>query len=302
MEQFDEFGFPTEYPPEILSSMHSQLRIPAEKFRQLHICFDAANNLYARIPLDKLYDLCSRYLSPISQEDFLDVAEIIAHERGNHYAVIRREIFHEELPPGGPMDRELIAEHLYSVGDEYYYALEKQQEGKPWYTPDWSEFVKYADQFFIESTPQQYLLTRYLQNTQRKLRCPPIEITEEFSSQLRMDEDIQHIIDEGQRLGVRFQDQQDFRDFLDLLLKLSHHTRRYSHRGHTSAELGLPALSAEKVLKDVSYDNNYIDPLAKIGHMLRAKCHNPTTTSGKPSRNTPCPCGSGRKYKNCCGK
>ena len=25
-------------------------------------------------------------------------------------------------------------------------------------------------------------------------------------------------------------------------------------------------------------------------------------TSGLPGRNDPCPCGSGKKYKNCCGK
>jgi hypothetical protein len=26
----------------------------------------------------------------------------------------------------------------------------------------------------------------------------------------------------------------------------------------------------------------------------------PTTTVGRPGRNEPCPCGSGRKYKQCC--
>lgn len=302
MEQFDEFGFPSEYPPELLSRMRSQLHLSAEEFRQLHLCFDAASNLYAIISLDKLYDLCCRYLPPISREDFLDATEIIAHECGNPYAIVRREIFHDELPPGGPMDRELVAEHLYAVGDEYYYVLEEGQEGKPWYVPDWSEFVKYADQFYIESTPQQHLLTRYLQNTQRKLHCPPTEITEEFCSFLKMGEDIQYIIDEGQRLGVRFQNRQDFRDFLNLLLKLSHHTRRYIHRGHTPAELELPVQTVEDVLDQLSYDNDYVDPLDKMGQMLCTNLCNPTTISGKPSRNAPCPCGSGRKYKNCCGK
>ena len=28
----------------------------------------------------------------------------------------------------------------------------------------------------------------------------------------------------------------------------------------------------------------------------------PVTNSGKIGRNEPCPCGSGKKYKNCCGK
>jgi len=28
----------------------------------------------------------------------------------------------------------------------------------------------------------------------------------------------------------------------------------------------------------------------------------PIRTEGKPKRNAPCPCGSGKKYKQCCGK
>jgi len=28
----------------------------------------------------------------------------------------------------------------------------------------------------------------------------------------------------------------------------------------------------------------------------------PIHTQGKPERNGPCPCGSGKKYKQCCGK
>lgn len=86
-----------------------------------------------------------------------------------------------------------------------------------------------------------------------------------------------------------------------LLVKLGHHTRCYSHRGHTPAELGLPKPIVDNVLQEVSYDNNYVDPLAKIGPMLRTKLYLPATISSKSSRNGPCPCGS-RKFKNCCGK
>jgi len=30
--------------------------------------------------------------------------------------------------------------------------------------------------------------------------------------------------------------------------------------------------------------------------------HTPYIAPHKPKRNDPCPCGSGKKYKNCCGK
>lgn len=302
MEQFDEYGFPSAYPPQILDQMRSQLRISAEEFRQLHLCFDAANNLYATITLKELYGLCSRYFPSLTQEDFLEAAEVIAHEDRRHYSIVPREIFHKDTPSEDPMDQELVADHLYAFDDTHYYDLVEQQKHKPLYAPDWTEFSKFADQYYIEPSLQHQALARYLQNTQRKLRCPPAEIVDEFYCQLQADDDLQYIIQWGQRLGIRFQDQRDFRNFLVLLLKLSHHTRRYIHRGHTPAELELPPQTLEDVLNNVSYDNNYIDPLEKLGHMLRAKTSQPTTTSGNPARNAPCPCGSGRKYKNCCGK
>lgn len=301
MERFNEYGFPAVYPAAVLAEMQEALPLSPEEFRLLHLCFDAANNLYSLIPLGKLYEICCKFLPVLSEEAFLQAAEVIAHEKDNHYQILRKEIFHEEQTSADPMDRELVAEHLYIVDEKYYYETEQAQSGKPWYIPEPLEFLKYAQQYYREDTSQQQMIYRYLQNTQRKLHDSPAEITEELCLQLQMDTDYQAIIDEAQHLGVKFADDQDFSSFLALLLKLSHHTRRYVHRGHTPAELGLPEPSLKDVLKQVSYDNSYIAPLQKAADLLRAYTQQ-STVSGKPSRNGPCPCGSGRKYKNCCGK
>ncbi|MDR3184029.1 MAG: SEC-C domain-containing protein, partial [Prevotellaceae bacterium] len=34
----------------------------------------------------------------------------------------------------------------------------------------------------------------------------------------------------------------------------------------------------------------------------RLEVHTPVTVAKKTSRNDPCPCGSGKKFKHCCGK
>lgn len=302
MERFNEYGFPAVYPAAVLAEMQEALPLSPEEFRLLHLCFDAANNLYSLIPLGKLYEICCKFLPVLSEEAFLQAAEVIAHEKGNYYQILRKEIFYEDQTSEDPMDRELVANHLYEIGAEYYYKTKKAQEGKPWYTPDWPEFVKYADHYYYEETSQLRLMSRYLQNAQRKLRCSPEDIVDQLTLHFQMDQDIQGAIDEAQRFGVRFQDDRDFRNFLSLLLKLGHHTRRYHHRGHTPAELGLPEPTISDTLEQVTYDNNYIDPFQKAADLFRAFADRPTTTSGKPSRNAPCPCGSGRKYKNCCGK
>lgn len=300
-EFWDEYGFPVDFPPEILNRMKDSLHISQEVFETIHSYFDAANNLYARISLRMLYKIYNSQNPPVSQEDFLDAAEIISHEQ-NYYAIVRPEVFHEDAAPSQPMDQELVAEHLYAVDEEDYYEMEAAQEGKPWYIPDRESFLAYADSYYMQQTPQLLEMADALRGTQRKLHCPPMEVAEEIEMLLRMDSSLQSIVDESQRLGIRFQNRQAFQEFLRLLLELSHHTRRYIHRGHTPAELGLPQQSLEQAMEETSYAPYYRDPLANMYAVLKGKNGDASTVSGKPARNAPCPCGSGRKYKNCCGK
>ena len=59
-----------------------------------------------------------------------------------------------------------------------------------------------------------------------------------------------------------------------LLVELSNHTRLWSNNGHTPSELaGRPPV------------------VGRADHK-----------SKKIGRNDPCPCGSGKKYKRCCGR
>lgn len=300
-ECLDEYGFPETFTPSVLSQMREKLRVSQDVFQNIHSYFDAAVNLYARIPLGKLFEIYNDQNPPISQEDFLEAAYIIAHE-SNHYAIVQRNLFHEELPLSDPMEQELIAEYLYALGDDEYDELEQAQEGKPWYIPAREEFLKYADDYYHEETPQLLALTNFLQNTQRKLHCPPQEIADEVEGLLGIDATLLDIVDDVHRLGVRFRDQQDYEMFVRLCLNLSHHTRRHSHRGFTPAELGLAQQNLSDVLAEVPFDDDYRDPLEAMGQLLRTNLIPAPTVTGKPSKNAPCPCGSRRKYKNCCGK
>ena len=46
-----------------------------------------------------------------------------------------------------------------------------------------------------------------------------------------------------------------------------------------------------------------IPSIQRIDFVKAAKARNPTKRStAKVGRNDPCPCGSGRKFKNCCGQ
>ena len=297
-EFVDEYGFPIEFPETVLENMRSALNISEVVFRTLHDYFNAASNLYARIPLRMLYEIYNSQNPPISEDDFLDAAEVISHGR-NHYAIVPRKVFYDENPE---TELELVAEHLYALGDDEYYKVEQAQADKDWYIPSREEFLKHSDSFYTEESPQLLALTNFLRNTQRKLHCPHREITEELEMLFRLDHTLQEILNDARRFGVSFQTQADLRLFIKLCLDLSHHTRRYIHKGHTPAELGLPRVSVDEAMATVTYDEHWRDPLADLAENLRALTKKNPAVSGKPARNAPCPCGSGRKYKNCCGK
>jgi len=63
------------------------------------------------------------------------------------------------------------------------------------------------------------------------------------------------------------------------------------------------SMEEEDLIKDAlntRADRNGLDPVwGSDGELLRDE---PVVTTGKVGRNDPCPCGSGKKYKKCCGK
>jgi len=300
-EFVDDYEFPLTFPESVLTNMRKALNISPEVYGTLHAYFDAASNLYARIPLKKLYEIYNSQNFSIPEDDFLAVAEIISHER-SHYAIVSPSVFSEENPKKEGLEQELVSEHLYAFGDEDYLAMAKEQAGMTWYIPEREQFLKYADDRYMEEIPQRLALANFLRNTQRKSICPPEEIAEELQDLFRLDYSIQDVLEDAQRLGVRFENQRDLRMFVKLCIDLSYHSRRYVHCGHTLAELGMIKKNIDEVMDEVYYDENYRDPLKEMGDLLRSHFVEKKTITGKPAKNAPCPCGSGRKYKNCCGK
>lgn len=299
----DECGFPLVYEKTALARMQAKINLPAEIIELIRRYFSAASNLYAKIPLRKLYAIYNSQNELLSESVFLQVADLISHEQ-HYYAILGREVFWEDEFPSGPMDRELVAEHLYAISDEYYYETDMRQEGVQYYIPEKDEFLKYADEHYIENTPQYTAMMRYLQNSQRNLRCPPGEIAADLHLAMTMGDDYGSMTDNAQRLGVRFDSERDFYTYLKLLIEMCRHTRQFNRRGHTPEECNAPVEDIDLIAAGIQYEGEYEDSFTKTAKLLRTALDKPqsNTLSGTPSRNAPCPCGSSRKYKNCCGK
>ncbi len=143
---------------------------------------------------------------------------------------------------------------------------------KPRYIPTKAEFLKYADPDYYETTAytqelEQYLRTSCHLDTQRLS-----ELMIELHYAIVLEAPMQRLLDLFVEYGVELS-AGELHTISKLLVELSNHTRLWSNNGHTPSELaGRPPV---------------------VG---RADHKSPD------GRNNPCPCGSGKKYKRCCGR
>lgn len=292
--------FPEEYSKDVLEAMYKSLTVPVETVDLLREYFDCAAELYGIIPLRKLLDIYNTHNSPISEKEFLRVAEAFRHER-HTYAILGQEALYEDAPVSSPIDRELVAQHLYYSDLEDYYALAEGQRGKPFYIPEKEEFLRAnTDQCYPETVQSKRMLA-YLKK--KKLQCHPEKVLLEMQDLLNIDVDFNGIAEDMTRLGLQCTGLQDAQTFFGLLAELNNHTRKLVNRGHTPVQLSRNGSERNKPCQNLRVLSNS-KAITKLPTTIEQPIFAPllNVVSGKPSRNGPCPCGSGRKYKNCCGK
>ena len=280
--------------------MYERLGVPEETVSLLREYFDCAAELYGIIPLSKLLDIYNTHNTPISENDFLRVAEVFRHER-HTYAILGQEALYEDAPLSAPIDRELVAQHLYYDDLEDYYALAEGQQGKPFYIPEKEEFLRASTDQCYPETVQSKKMLAYLRK--KKLRCPPEEVLLEMQDLLNIDWEFNDIAEDMARLGLQCTSLQDAQTFFGLLADLNNHTRKLVNRGHAPVQLSRTRSKQNKTYQNLRVLSNN-KPIAEPPISIEQPLAVPPlkVVSNKPSRNGPCPCGSGRKYKNCCGK
>lgn len=144
-------------------------------------------------------------------------------------------------------------------------------QGKPYYVPDKAELLKYADDSYFEITPQltalgNYVLAHMSDNTEM------VEyLVDDIQLAASLEVSIQELLYEFERRNLTFVNKKQAEQVVALIIDVHNHTRLWSNCGHTPNELKPGTI-------------NNVRNVQKTG------------------RNEPCPCGSGLKYKKCCGK
>lgn len=147
---------------------------------------------------------------------------------------------------------------------------------KPRYIPGKAEFLKYADPDYYEPTPFAALMERYLLEDAGLCREVVAELMSELHYAIILESGVKDLF------GLLYEYQvpietDDLQLIADLLSGIKNNTRIWSNNGHTPNEI---------------FEQYEREQFKKLQSLKAAKV----------GRNDPCPCGSGKKYKKCCGR
>ena len=146
---------------------------------------------------------------------------------------------------------------------------------KPRYVPDKTELLRYADPDYYEPTPSAMMMKRYLMEDADLNQEVSEGILSELHYAIVLEAKANTLLDLLRDYGLDIPG--DHRKILlDILSGIINSTRLWSNNGYTLDEL-----------LDLS---------------SRKRWNKLPSKADKVGRNDPCPCGSGKKYKKCCGR
>ncbi len=246
--------------------------------------FDAFANLYGIIPMKRAYRIIEKQNPELNltKEQFAEIVNDINTDQKYYVIWSEEEVYDEDAEETDLFNKLLIAEYVLTFGDpEDYEKLVFEQGDRPFYVPEKDELLKYEDDFYYEKTKHITNLENYLRDDLGLSNYKGI--VEDFAGSLVIyDDEPDRVISELKRMGApkfkEFSSKEQAYKFFMLYTNLRNHTRKHTHRGHTPFEL------------DDCYE---IDGIIEDGVLSKVET---------PSRNGKCPCGSGKKYKRCCGK
>ena len=165
-------------------------------------------------------------------------------------------------------------------------ALLTQTKGKPQYLPPKEQLLLYKNDAFFEMTPELIALCNYIS----KELCQDPEVVTNLIDDIQfacsMESSLQDIMYEFENKNINFEHIEQVNTVVSLVTDVMNNTRLWSNRGYTPTEL-------YELTKEDSAVKSSLQPYRVLV--------NQQATSVKVGRNEPCVCGSGKKYKKCCG-
>lgn len=205
----------------------------------------------------------------------------------------------------------------------------RAQQGKPYYVPPKKELLAYSDPFYCEPTDAAQELKAFLEQRIRLSPVPASEVFDELLYGVRcLCADLPMVQARLRDMGVVFAHQRDAGAFVKLYEAFHNSTRMQYNRGYTPDELFAMLPPEDRIPRSFSLGPNIRKALADgtmapdalrrsileadlpseemrmdlLKEVSDAASKGAVQKKVKIGRNDLCPCGSGKKYKKCCGR
>lgn len=226
-------------------------------------CCSAAIYLYGVVPVAKLAEICGQY--GVGMADEKELTKFIEEQIrvGETYA-LRDGYLMDEMLLGSNMYR-----HVLKTQEPYEYYIPENKDG----------FLQYGE---LECQEPDENTQFFLDFLQKKCKLNEAQSQVAFytvQGSLRMNMGDEGILLSLKSAGCSLRSEKNKREALRQSYALNWHVRHWDLKGHTPRE--------------VQGDSEKVVPI--FGETVRK-------TEKKVYPNDPCPCGSGKKYKHCCGK
>lgn len=322
-------SIPETYSRRKLNAMYREIPLKDTVSRMLRKYFNAMANLYGVLSVKKAYEIISMQIPTlVSESEFLAFAEIARHECEDYFILGMDEIY-VDGQTSSVWEREIIDVTLLGEDITSYHDLLRSQQGKPYYVPEKKELLCYDDPFFCEDTPETQSLKKFLSDRFAldgdKLETIFIDIL--YGTRCK-NANLQEVLDRLHELGLEFSREADAHKFVEVYQNFHNHTRMQCNRGYTPDELFRMQPMEDRIPKSVSLGPNIRKAIADgamnanelrkgilsmelpseelrmslLKEISDVESSIPKEPKKKVGRNDPCPCGSGKKYKRCCGR
>ena len=321
--------FPECYSRYRLRNLYKGIPPSADVVKLLRTYFCAMSNLYGSIPLKKAYEIINEQNPDlISREEFIAFAKVAIHELDDYFIMGQDEIF-TNIDPLPFMEREIISVYILNDDISVYDDLLQSHFQKPYYIPEREILLKYKKREYTELNPETNAMKAFL----KKIFTNKPEKIKGFFD--RMILRIRSSSNPINNLQVVFDDpdfvleEEDIGVFVELYYKLSNNTRIPFNKGYTPNEMAsiLPAKPLQSItlgpnikkaimngsitvheykdyIQGISFPSEELkeDLLKELDLFSNENVSMRSRQHKKVGRNEPCPCGSGKKYKKCCGR
>ena len=293
----DEDDIPDSLTQEEIEKLYAQIPLTQEEINLIHLYMDAAANLYGLISLDELYGLYNSQKKKVDAPSFLITAFVIDQGEDNDFAVIDSVGNLQVTPEEAMKNCEIVSDYLFVEDPEKdIRELRRAQKGKPLKILPKAEFLQFADSTYFPETPQRSAMIRYLRKLTSSLPASAEEYCDCIQSVIVIDAPLQEVLNILKEDGLTSHKNWDLEEFAALYQNLNNHTHKHANRGNTPDELFAQSARGLQLRQRLAPSEDQLSFFEEPPQRPKL------TIVGTPSRNGPCPCGSGRKYKNCCGK